>query len=255
MTAKRTIVRGADKNCRSKDPATCRYHGSAFIALTEPSEYIAQMFEQVEKDLAPSMVIPVSDSPDETTEEAWDRRFFEEDYLTEDERYALHHYTDEYGSTRIRTVLMNPDKVYDFNGESMNTIETRIKGLDSLLRYHSVDVSSISLWRGVKDFKYELSDIQEGSVFTNLSYTSTSTDPEIAASFSRKEAPILLKVAAKKGYHVGGQYASESEFLLKRGLTFKVVSIHENAHLERRVARFGQDGYLRGVTVVEIEEV
>lgn len=252
MVAKRTVVMGADRNCRSKDPSTCRYHGAAFIALTQPSEYISQMFEQVEKDLAPSMVIPVSDTPDE---EVWDRRFFEEDYLSEDQRYALHHYSDEYGSSRIRTVLMNPTKVYDFNGESMNTIETRIKGLDNLLREHSVDVSEITLWRGVKDFKYELSDIQEGSVFTNLSYTPTSTDAETAASFSRKESPILLKVKAKKGYHVGGQYASESEVLLKRGITFKVVSINENAHLERRYPRFGQDGYLRGVTVVEIEEV
>lgn len=252
MVAKRTVVSGADRNCRSKDPSTCRYHGKAFVAITKPSEYIAQRFEQVEKDLAPSMIIPVSDKGDE---EDWDRRIFEEDYLSEDQRYALHHYSDEYGSTRIRTVLMNPTKVYNFNGESMNTIATRIKGLDSLLAEHSVDVSDVTLWRGVKDFKYELEDIQEGSVFTNLSYTPTSTDAETAASFSRKESPILLKVKAKKGYRVGGLYASESEILLKRGLTFKVVSINENAHLERRYPRFGQDGYLRGVTVVEIEEI
>lgn len=252
MTTKRTIVRGADKNCRSKDPSTCRYHGTAFVALTKPSEYIAQIFEQVEKDLAPSMVIPASDTPDE---KVWDRRFFEEDYLTEDQRYALHRYSDEYGSTRIRAVLMNPDTQYDFNGDSMETIHSHIKGLDSLLEEHSVDVSEVSLWRGVKDFKYELSGIQEGSVFTNLSYTPTTTDPEVAVSFSSKDSPILLKVKAKEGYHVGGQFASESEVLLRRGMDFKVVSIKENAHMERQNPRFGEDGYVRGITVVELEEV
>jgi hypothetical protein len=252
MTAKRTIVRGADKNCRSKDPSTCRYHGTAFVALTKPSEFIAQVFEQVNKDLAPSMVIPASDTPDE---KVWDRRFFEEDYLSDDQRYALHRYSDEHGSTRIRAVLMNPDTRYDFNGESMELIHERIKGLDSLLEDHSVDVSDITLWRGVKDFKYELSDIQEGSVFTNLSYTPTTTDPEVAVSFSSKQSPILLKVKAKQGYPVGGQFASEREVLLRRGMEFKVVSIKENVHVERGNPRFGDDGYVRGVTVVEIEEL
>lgn len=251
MSAKRTIVAGADKNCRSKDPSTCRYHGVAFVAITKPSEYIAQRFEQVNKDLAPSMVIPAHDSSDES---AWDRRFFEEDYLSDDQRYALHRYSDEYGSTRIRAVLMNPETQYDFNGDSMETIHSHIKGLDSLLEGHSVDVSEVPLWRGVKDFKYELSDIQEGSVFTNLSYTPTTTDPEVAVSFSRKESPILLKVKAKEGYRVGGQFASENEVLLRRGMEFKVASIKENVHLERANPRFGDDGYVRGITVVEIEE-
>ena len=252
MTAKRTIVRGADKNCRSKDPSTCRYHGTAFVPLTKPSEYVAQIFEQVNKDLSPSMVIPASDTPNETV---WDRRFYEEDYLTLDQRGALHRYSDEYGSMRIRTVLMNPETAYDFNGESMDSIHGSIKGLDSLLAEHSVDVSDMTLWRGVKDFKYELSDIEEGSVFTNLSYTPTTTDPEVAVSFSSKESPILLKVKAKQGYPVGGQFASENEVLLKRGMSFRVVGIKENAHMEKQNPRFGDDGYVRGITVVEIEEV
>jgi hypothetical protein len=252
MNAKRTIVMGADKNCRSKDPSTCRYHGVAFMAITKPSEYIAQRFEQVNKDLAPSMVIPASDTPDE---KIWDRRFYEDDYLTLDQRGALHHYSDEHGSTRIRAVLMNPDTKYDFNGDSMEAIHDRIKGLDSLLEEHSVDMSEETLWRGVKGFKYELADIQVGSVFTNLSYTPTTTDPEVAVSFSSKEAPILLKVKAKTGYPVGGQFASEREVLLKRGMKFKVVSIKENVHVERSNPRFGDDGYVRGVTLVEVEEV
>lgn len=251
MVAKRTIVAGADKNCRSKDPSTCRYHGVAFVAITKPSEYIAQRFEQVNKDLAPSMVVPASDTTDER---AWDRRFYEEDYLSEDQRYALHRYSDEYGSTRIRAVLMNPETTFDFNGDSMETIHSHIKGLDSLLEEHSVDMSEVTLWRGVRGFKYELADIQEGSIFTNLSYTPTTMDPEVAVSFSSKEAPILLKVKAKSGYPVGGQFASEREVLLRRGSDFKVVSIKENVHVERSNPRFGDDGYVRGVTLVEIEE-
>lgn len=252
MSTKRTLVRGADKNCRSKDPSTCRYHGEAFKALTKPSEFVAQIFEQVNKDLSPAMVIPVSKASESAV---WDRRFYEEDYLAEDQRGALHRYSDEYGSMRIRAVLMNPETAYDFNGESMESIHSNIKGLDSLLEEHSVDISETALWRGVKDFKYELAEVQVGEVFTNLSYTPTTTDPEVAVSFSSKESPILLKVKAKQGYPVGGQFASENEVLLRRGMEFKVVSIKENVHMERQSPRFGDDTYVRGITLVEIEEV
>jgi hypothetical protein len=250
---KRTIVKGADKNCRSKDPSKCRYHGEAFRALTKPSEYVAQMFEQVNKDLSPSVVIPAV--TDEDVSSLTDRLFYEMDSLTLEQRGAIHHYSDEYGSMRIRTVLMNPEVSYDFNGDSMELIHSRIQALDSLLKDHTVDVSEVPLWRGVKEFKYELADIQEGSVFQNLSYTPTTTDPEVAVSFSSKDSPILLKVNAKQGYMVGGQFSSEREVLLKRGTTFRVVSIMENAHLEKQNTRFGEDSRVRGITLVELEEV
>ena len=253
MSSKRTIVRGADRNCRSKDPSKCRYHGEAFVALTKPSEYVSQIFEQVNKDLAPSVVIPVTEHDEDDV--LAERQFYEEDNLTLEQRGAIHHYSDEYGSNRIRTVLMNPDVEYAFNGDSMDSIRSRIRALDSLLEEHSVDVSELSLWRGVKDFKYELEDIEEGSVFQNLSFTPTTTDPEVAVSFSSKESPILIKVKAKSGYLVGGQFASEREVLIRRGAKFRVSSIVENAHVEKRNPRFGEDSRVRGVTLVEIEEI
>lgn len=253
MSAKRIIVRGADKNCRSKDPSTCRYHGEAFVPLTKPSEIVGQIFEQVNKDMSPSMVI--SSSLSEEVEQIWDRKFFEEESLSDQQRYALHRYSDEYGSNQIRSVLMNPEKRYVFNGVSMEDLHSQIKELDGLLEEHSVDVSDTTLWRGVKEFKYELSEVQEGATVTNLSYTPTTLDPEIAVSFSTKSSPILLKVKAKSGYQVGGQYVAEKEVLLRRGLSFKVVSILENVHLKKQNARFGDDGYVRGITLVELEEI
>lgn len=252
MSQKRILVRGATRNCRAQDPANCRYHGEAFRPVTKGSEFVAQIFEQVDKDLSPSLVIPAAEDNDDGL---LTRYSYEQDSLSLEERRALHSFTDQYGSQYIRTVLTNPDKKYEFNGDSTESIHARVEVLDSLLAKHSVDVSQKELWRGVKEFKYELSDIKEGSIFTNLSYTPTTSNPEVAVSFSSKESPILLKVKAEVGYPVGGQFLSEQEILLRRGMSFKVVSIQENVHLEKSSPRFGEDSRVRGITLVEIEEV
>ena len=245
------LVRGADKNCRAKDPAACRYHGAAFAPLQVTSRSFEGIFEKVNDSLTPSLVIPAHRPNDDGLME----RFSYEDGLGLEERAALHRYSDQYGSTRIRTILMNPDKVYDFNGESMDSLRSTIEILDRVVAEHSVDVSGVPLWRGVKEFKYELAGLEEGSVFTCSSFTATSVDPEVAVSFSSKEAPILLKVKARKGYRVAGQFLSEDEVLLKRGLSFRVARITENVHLEKRSPRFGEDGRVRGITLVEVEEI
>lgn len=253
MSQKRTLVRGATKNCRAQDPSTCRYHGEAFQPITKASEFTTQIFEQVNKDLSPSRVIPAGD--DTGDEELLTRFSYEQDSLSLDERRALHSFTDQYGSQYIRAVLSNPDGKFEFNGDSTEAIRSRVEVLDGLLSKHSIDVATKELWRGVKEFKYELSDIKEGSVFTNLSYTSTTSNPEVAVSFSSKESPILLKVRAGVGYPVGGQFRAEQETLLRRGMSFRVMSIQENVHLEKKHPRFGEDSRIRGITLVEIEEV
>lgn len=239
-------------NCRSKDPSTCRYHGKAFSPFITPSGHVTQIFEEVERDLAPSMVLsPVMlDNND-----VFARHDYEMDSLTQEQRSALHAYTDEYGSSRIRTVLTAPDGKYDFNGESMETIHARIKILDTLIEEHSSDVRGLELWRGVKEFRYELSDLEVGSTFKNPSYTSVTDSPEVAVSFSNKNAPILLKVESGAGFRVGGQFRGEREVLLKRDSVFMVTKITENVHLEKANPRFGEDPRVRGITLVEVQEL
>lgn len=248
----RKIVRGVTKNCRALDPSKCKYHGEAYTPVSFGS--LTDLFEKVDKELAPSLVIPAS-TPNNAFRQYEESLAFESQSLELEERHALHCFSDEYGSNNIRTVLMNPDKKYDFNGESMESIHARIQTLDNILRKYSQSVEGETLWRGVKGFDHELANLQIGSVFTNRSYTSTSTNPEIAVSFSKKEAPILFRIKAKEGYRVGGQFVSEQEVLLKRDSSFRVVDIQENVHLERSNPRFGDDPRVRGITLVDVEEV
>lgn len=253
---KRQIIRGATKNCAAKNPEKCRYHGKQFKEIKTIHAALDSMFERVGKDLKPNLVItPDKEARTLLMEKVQSRWEYAEDNLTSKERWAVNSYSDEYGSNHIRYVLLSPEKTFDFNGDSMENVHKRIALLDNVLEAHSADISDVPLWRGVKSFSQELEGIKVGQVINTPSFTSTSSDPEVAVAFSSKEAPILLRIKASKGFQMSGYHTSEMEVLLKRGSNFKVASITENVHLEKTNSRFGSDPVVRGITLVELEEI
>lgn len=256
-------VRGATRNCTAKNgPETCRYHSAQFTVtpLAEKYKSFSDVFDRVDKEFEPSMIIR-SLYADYTARSEAKLKFGlthqnnMEAKLNDDERWAVHSYTDEYGSNRIRTVLNNPDRDYDFNGESMDSIHRKINSLDSAFEKAAESTEHVALWRGVNSLEYELEGVAEGSTIEYKTYASTSIDSEVAAEFTKQEHPIMLKIHARKGLYMGGQYVSEQEVILPRGSKFTVVGIYENAHVEKTDVRFGKDPMLRGVTVIELQEI
>lgn len=253
---KRQIVRGATKNCTAKNPDKCRYHGKQFKEIKSLHVALDAMFERVGKDLKPNLVItPNKEARTELMDKVQSRWNYAEENLTYKERWAVNSYSDEYGSNHIRYVLMSPEKTFDFNGDSMESVHKRVSLLDGILESHSTDISDVPLWRGVKAFSQEFEGVHVGQVVRTPSFTSTSSDPEVAVAFSSKEAPILLKIKASSGFQMSGYHTSEMEVLLKRDSNFRVVAITENVHLEKSNSRFGSDPVVRGITLVELEEV
>lgn len=256
-------VRGATKNCTAKNgPESCRYHSSQFrvTPLAEKYKSFSDVFERVDKEFEPSMIVHSLYADLEERSQAeleFGRKHSQnmEAKLTSEELWAVHSYTDEYGSNRIRTVLNNPKTIYSFNGESMESIQRKISLLDSAFEKAQESTEGTILWRGVTSLEHELEGIQEGSVVEYKTYTSTSIDSEVAVGFATIGHPILMKIHAKKGLYMASQHISEQEVLLARGGKFQVVGIHENAHIEKVDMSFGKDPLLRGVTLIELQEL
>lgn len=255
-------VKGAMNNCTAKNgPASCRYHSKQFVQNPELAQFksMADIFHRVEEDLAPNAYIPAAHQSKRDKENKRLAFHFKAGEVYEtmpnDYKNAVHGYADEYGSNKIRTVLMNPGVEYQFNGVSMDSIRKDIASLDATIDEYGDDVSSTELWRGVKSLRYELENVSVGSTFSSPSFTSTSEDIETAISFTNKDFPILLKVTAKKGYRLGGYHASEREVLLARDTQFRVKKITENVHVEKSEAKFGESPTWKGITLIEVEEV
>jgi len=255
-------IKGAMNNCTAKNgPASCRYHSKQFTQNPELARFksMADIFMRVEEDLAPNEYIPAAYKSKKDKDNKRLAFYFKAgdvyETMPRDYKNAVHGYADEYGSNKIRTVLMNPGAEYNFNGVSMDSIRKDIASLDATIDEYGDDVSSIELWRGVKSLRYELENISVGSTFNSPSFTSTSEDIETAVSFTTEDSPILLKISAKKGFRLGGYHTSEREVLLARDTQFKVKKITENVHVEKTEPKFGESPTWKGITLIEVEEI
>lgn len=257
MTGK--IIAGAMRNCRAQSgPENCRYHSKQFVAHPLAAQYasLAEKFIEVEASLSPNLVIRNSDASTQQHSQAVvdfilsaDRN---EQFFSDEEKHAIYRYSDEYGSRNIRTVLLNPEKKFTFNQDSMDQIHSRINALDGVIASHGEDVSGLQLWRGVSDFKFELSDAFVGNTVHLPSFTSTSVNVETALSFSEKQHPILLRIKAPHGLKLNGSFGGEQEVLLPRGSSFVVSEIIENVHVEKSKMRAGESPYFKGITLVDL---
>jgi hypothetical protein len=255
-------IKGAMNNCTAKNgPASCRYHSKQFKQNPELAKFksMADIFHRVEEDLAPNEYISAAHKSKRDKDAKRLAFHFKagDVYETMPKEYknAVHGYADEYGSNKIRTVLMNPGVEYNFNGVSMDSIRKDIASLDGTIDKYGDDVSSTELWRGVKSLKYELENVSVGSTFSSPSFTSTSEDIETAISFTNEDFPILIKVSAKKGFRLGGYHTSEREVLLARDTQFRVKKITENVHVEKSEPKFGESPTWKGITLIEVEEI
>lgn len=260
MSTAPATVKSAYKNCTAKDPSTCRYHGKRFARHPLASQFksaedIFIILDQ--KKIKPTAVIKKEELTEEVQNaEKWRASAKEaNDTLTRNEKYVLHQYSDEYGSRNISTVLRNPDKQFVFATETSEQTWNKIHTIDRIIETHAVDVSEKTLWRGIKELDYEFKTVQVGDEIETPTYLSTSETANVAATFTPKEHPIVLKIKAKKAFPMANLlFDSEREMLVARQKRFKVVGIDENVRVET-TRRTSSQGFLEGITVVSLEEV
>ncbi|WP_099252021.1 ADP-ribosyltransferase [Mycobacterium sp. shizuoka-1] len=147
-------------------------------------------------------------------------------------------------SERQQSVL-GVDSLSDLTPEQRALWEQRIsrtdEGLAALPPYRAdpTDLASTT-WRGMRVSDSLLAQLDEGAIFSDPGYLSTTTDSFVAESFARGalpgETPILIEVVGADGVNVSqlSQYMDESEILFPRGSRFEILS--------RQV---GDDGVLR----------
>lgn len=252
------IIRRKEMNCTAKGgPSKCRYHSKQYKKHPQAGQFksFEDIFVAVEKQIKPSEIIYASVTANERATRKVDYLMesrVREAALNKDQRHALFSYSDSYGSNNVRLVLMNPDKNYQWNDDNSERVHRRVQLIDSVIEDHGEDLSSTVLWRGVQSLSYELEDVSLGKVITFPSYMSTSSDLETALSFSSKNAPVLLRIEARKGFRMVGYHATEEEVLLPHGLNFKVVKIQENVSVEKVGSHAG---FVPGVTILSLQEV
>ena len=102
--------------------------------------------------------------------------------------------------------------------------------LDSAIAKHALNHDA-TLYRGVKGgYASRIKGLKVGDTFTNHGYSSSSSSPKISTNFAGKQG-VLLKIDAKAGQagYPYGFHDSEKEYVLPRGLKYKVKSIEKSA--------------------------
>lgn len=139
-------------------------------------------------------------------------------YLSKHKKYnsLLEYYVGQ-GSYLINTYLR---KEHDNNTTKTPDV---IVSLDNLFKKIPPTTKDIIVYRGIHS-SYEIN-----TNFSEKGYTSTSLNEKVGKLFAPKQGCCLLKIIIPKGSKViplfGYSMSSESEVLLPRNATFKIISI------------------------------
>lgn len=170
--------------------------------------------------------------------------------LNEQQTRAL----DRYSRTYYRDIN---EKL--INGTALDKDEAElVKHIDEALNIRAGNAGEVVTYRGLKirteeDLQKAVGSfekaIQEGKTVSSLSYSSTSLDPSVAASFTDRY-PVVFEIATKSGSPMGKEgIERELEILLKRNTELKPLRIVKDVnYLDDR----GRD---MKVTVIQMEEV
>ncbi len=245
MVQKR-LIKNPYQNCRAKDPRTCPYH-SNFKPLTLGTK-ITELFERIDKDFPPVV----------TKELSFDHSFdaFLEDSdsfdakLSRDERYALHLYSDSYGSRKITYTLIN-DQAETFYDTG---IIQQIKLIDSALAKSNTLKQDLCLFRGMNNIPESWGELSLGQTVEFKNFVSTSLNPIVALDFANDESPVLFEIKSSSGapirYHFG-----EFEYLIPRDEKYRVLDIEENVRCVTKSSVVSKRKNIPGVTVIKLEQV
>ena len=139
--AQNRLIKNPYQNCKAKDPLTCPYH-SNFKPLTLGTK-VTELFERIDKDFPPTVIRELSFREDfDSFLEASD---LFDSKLSKDERYALHLYSDDYGSRKVTYALVN-GQAETFHDDA---VVKQIKLIDSALTYSDNLKQDLCLFRGM----------------------------------------------------------------------------------------------------------
>ncbi len=223
------LVQNAYANCTAKNPETCRYHGKQFSnARFKEFQSAKHMFEILDERIPATKVIPyLEQSLDAYLDETNKIR----DNLDRDTAYALHRYTDEYGSRKITAYLNNQNA--RFHDETEEQIKDQISKLDAYIQKYTPNRQDRVLYRGIEKLGTGFENIEIGKKISFKNFLSTTSSSDVARSFTNKNHPIILEVITDKGAALHGNYM-EYEYLLPRDMSFTIASIAENVTVEGR---------------------
>lgn len=138
-------------------------------------------------------------------EEAW-RMYTSSGYNT----YS-HYLRDTVGKTGYSEPQWKTPKGREF-------MERRIKDMDALIASETLE-HDIVVYRGVRGSFAQA--LQQGHMWSDKSYTSTTINPRISDSFG--SGGVQMKIVLPAGTHVALGYDQEGEFILPRGSVFEVL--------------------------------
>lgn len=149
--------------------------------------------------------------------------------LSDQQVRALHYFRGE-GYRQVTPAL--------YRGKPRPQVAERISHLDAAMAHSRLDRDVVT-YRGVTDIRRLVGARAErgnltGAKWTDRAFLSTSTERRLAHNFSRKGAavsdtrPTVLRYLVPKGSHAVKLSSSrhESELLLDRGSSFRVVADH-----------------------------
>ncbi|MGU3497682.1 ADP-ribosyltransferase [Mycobacterium sp. C31M] len=141
--------------------------------------------------------------------------------------------------------ILGSDSIANMTDDQRASWEQRIvntdEGLASLPPYRADPTDLMSTtWRGLHASDDLLAQLQQGDIFRDSAYLSTSTDSRVAEQFALTadpgRTPTLLSIEGHNGVDVAplSRYADEAEILFPRGSEFEVIS-----------RELGEDGVMR----------
>lgn len=177
--------------------------------------------------------------------------------ITPEETVSVSEYTI-FDSVTINKYLRDPTFLSGQSGPSVDyrlkLATTAIPNIDSAIEKFSLK-ENLTLFRGIGDRTWaKLFKIKLGDIFTDAGYVSASSSLTFAKGFNNHQIKILVPkgtnilpvdtfLGGKQGFkfnpHVGnvteGNYLREGEFILPRGLSFKVVNLGSDGRLVLKV--------------------
>ena len=141
-----------------------------------------------------------------------------------DEEMTISRYTQS-GYERSNGYLRGKAELSEYD---LKEVKDDIPRLDAVLN-RSIVPEDVVVYRGAKLSKSTLKQFEPGSTFTDAGFISSTLTPTVAEKFAGEKG-VIMEIGIPKGSHglyIGVRgltaFPTESEFLLPRSSTFKVV--------------------------------
>ncbi len=227
--------------CKAKNPALCPYHGNMFYSKESLSKALDKL------DIKKELIFKEEDILNK------------EDYLRKQASFRKTWSDDEYGSIyayveksyKVINLWLSDEKSWLSTGIWPEKEARIIKDLDALIQRYGKNEEEQTFYRGIANPAL-VKGFKKGTIFSNPSFMSTTSDPLWATNFVLNENPIILKIKTKQGTPISLDYPMEYEYLLARNTQFKVASVTKKVKWTIPGNDFKAKHSKNNVTVIEL---